>query len=54
MGKKINIGDSEGILLIETDIKTKIIDYLFNTINLSKLRYGLLDNIQKVNFILHT
>ena len=51
MGKKINIGDSEGILLIDSDIKTKIIDYLFNTINLSKLRYGLLDNIQKLKFL---
>jgi len=51
MGKKINIGDSEGILLIENDIKNKIIDYLFNTINLSKLRYGLLDSIQKLKFL---
>lgn len=51
MGKKINIGESEGLLLIENDIKVKIIDYLFNTINLSKLRYGLLDNIQKLKFL---
>jgi hypothetical protein len=51
MGKKINIGESEGILLIENDIKNKIIDYLFNTINLSKLRYGLLDSIQKLKFL---
>jgi len=51
MGKKINIGNSEGILLIDNDIKTKIIDYLFNTINLSKLRYGILDNIQKLKYL---
>jgi hypothetical protein len=51
MGKKINIGNSEGILLIENDIKNKILDYLFNTINLSKLRYGILDNIQKLKFL---
>jgi hypothetical protein len=51
MGKKINIGNSEGILLIENDIKNKIIDYLFNTINLSKLRYGILDSIQKLKFL---
>lgn len=51
MGKKINIGDSEGILLLDNDIKTKIIDYLFNTINLSKLRYGILDSIQKLKFL---
>jgi hypothetical protein len=51
MGRKINIGNSEGILLIENDIKNKIIDYLFNIINLSKLRYGILDNIQKLKFL---
>ena len=51
MGKRINIGESEGILLIENDIKNKILDYLFNTINLSKLRYGILDSIQKVKFL---
>ena len=51
MGKKINIGNGEGILLIENDIKNKILDYLFNTINLSKLRYGILDSIQKLKFL---
>jgi hypothetical protein len=51
MGKKINIGNTEGILLIENDIKNKILDYLFNTINLSKLRYGILDSIQKLKFL---
>jgi hypothetical protein len=52
MGKKITIGNSEGVLLDnEYDIKNKIIDYLYNTINLSKLRYGMLDNIQKLKFL---
>jgi len=51
MGRKINIGNGEGILLIENDIKNKILDYLFNTINLSKLRYGILDSIQKLKFL---
>jgi hypothetical protein len=53
MGKKITIGNSEGILLNdnEKDIKGKIIDYLYNTINLSKLRYGMLDSIQKLKFL---
>jgi len=53
MGRKINIGNSEGILLNdnEKDIKNKIIDYLYNTINLSKLRYGMLDNIQKLKYL---
>lgn len=51
MGRKINIGNGEGILLIENDIKNKILDYLFNTINLSKLRYCILDSIQKLKFL---
>jgi hypothetical protein len=53
MGKKITIGNAEGILLNdnEKDIKNKIIDYLYNAINLSKLRYGMLDNIQKLKFL---
>lgn len=52
MGKKITIGNSDGILLDnEVEVKNKIIDYLYNTINLSKLRYGMLDNIQKLKFL---
>lgn len=51
MGKKINIGHGEGLLIIENDIKNKILDYLFNTVNLSKLRYGILDSIQKLKFL---
>ena len=53
MGKKITIGNAEGILLNdnEKDIKNKVIDYLYNAINLSKLRYGMLDNIQKLKFL---
>jgi hypothetical protein len=53
MGKKITIGKSEGFLLTEneTNLKIKILDYLYNTINLSKLRYGMLDNIQKLTFL---
>lgn len=53
MGKKIKIGNGEGILLLDTEneVKTKIIDYLYNTINLSNLRYGMLDNMQKLTFL---
>ena len=51
MGRKINIGNNEGLLLIENDIKNKILDYLFNTINLSKLRYGILDSIQRLKYL---
>ena len=51
MGKKIIIGNSDAFLISETDIKNKIIDYLYSQLNLSKYRYGILDNIQKLNFL---
>ena len=52
MGKKINIGNNEGILLMdnERDVKAKIIDYLYTTLNLSLYRYVML-NIQKLQFL---
>jgi len=53
MGKKINLGNSEGILLMdnENELKSKVVDYLYTTLNLSKYRYGMLDSIQKLNFL---
>ena len=53
MGKKIQIGNSEAVLLTdnEKDIKNKIIEYLYNTLNLSKYRYEMLNNIQKLKFL---
>jgi len=50
MGKKVNLGLSEGYLLNEydKDIKHKVIDYLYNSLNLSNYRYIMLDNIQKL------
>ena len=53
MGRKIHIGNNDGILLDdkENDIRVKVLDYLYNTINLSKFRYNILDNIQKLKFL---
>jgi len=53
MGKKIQTGNAEGILLTDNDIelKNKVIDYLYEKINLSSLRYVILDNIQKLKFL---
>jgi hypothetical protein len=53
MGKKIQIGNCEAVLLTdnEKDIKNKIIDYLYNTLNLSKYRYEMLNNIQKLKYL---
>jgi hypothetical protein len=53
MGRKIHIGNNDGILLDdkENDVRVKVLDYLYNTINLSKFRYNILDNIQKLKFL---
>ena len=53
MGKKIQIGKSEGLLLTdnEKEIKNKVIEYLYNSINLSQYRYGMLNSIQKLTFL---
>lgn len=51
MGKKVTIGNSDAFLISENDIKNKIIDYLYSQLNLSKYRYGMLDNIQKLKFL---
>lgn len=51
MAKEISIGNSKAQLLIDNNIKNNILDYLFNTINLSKLRYGMLDNVLKLKFL---
>jgi len=51
MGRKIQLGNSEGYFINEPDIKSKVIDYLYNTLNLSKYRYVMLNNIQKLTFL---
>ena len=46
--KKTSLGNGEGIIVFN-DIKSKIIDYLYTKINLSKYRFIMLDNIHKLN-----
>ena len=48
MGKKIILGSGDAFLISEEDVKSKVVDYLYNTLNLSKYRYVMLDNIQKL------
>lgn len=45
------LGNSDAIVINDLDIKNKIIDYIFNSIDLSKFRYNMLDNIQKLNYL---
>ena len=47
----VKFGDSEAIIINDLDFKNKIIDYLFNTIDISKYRYNMLDSMQQLNFL---
>ena len=47
----VKLGDAEGQLINDYDFKNNIIDYLFNTIDISKYRYNLLENITQLNFL---
>jgi hypothetical protein len=51
MGKKIIFAGGDAVTITEDDIKSKVIDYLYNTLNLSKYRYVMLNNIQKLTFL---
>jgi hypothetical protein len=44
---KTSLGNSDGIIVFN-DVKSKIIDYLYSKINLSKYRFIMLDNIGKL------
>lgn len=50
MLKKITIGGSDGHL-VDYDVKNKIIDYLYSKLDLSKYRYIMLNNVQKLKFL---
>ena len=47
----VKFGDSEAIIINDLDFKNKVIDYLFNSIDISKYRYNMLDSMQQLNFL---
>ena len=51
MSKKISFGSEEGYLITDFSIKQKIIDHLYNSINLSKHRFIMLNNVSKLEFL---
>jgi len=51
MSKKISFGSEEGYLITDFSVKQKIIDYLYNSLNLSKHRFIMLNNIKKLEFL---
>ena len=51
MNKQINFGNSKGLIINDYNVKNKIFDYLFNSLNLSKYRYVMLNNVQRLSFL---
>ena len=51
MNKKKSFGSSDSFIIFDTVIKQKIIDYLYTSLNLSKHRYIMLNNISKLEFL---
>jgi hypothetical protein len=45
------LGNSDAIIINDLSLKNKIIDYLFNTLEMSKYRFNMLDNLQKLHFL---
>jgi len=51
MSKKISFGSNEGYMILDYGIKQKVVDYLYNSLNLSHHRFNILNNIQKLEFL---
>lgn len=47
----VKFGNSDAFIINDLDLKTKIIDYIFSIIELSKYRYNMLENVQQLNFL---
>jgi len=48
---KYIFANSDGTIINDLDIKNKIIDYLFNSVNLSNYRFNMLEDIKQLNFL---
>jgi hypothetical protein len=51
MNKKTRFAGSDGYIINDLETKNKIIDYLFNSLDLAKYRYIMLNNLQKLKFL---
>ena len=49
--KTTRFGTSDALIINDLGLKNKIIDFLFSSIDLSKYRYNMLSNIQKLQFL---
>lgn len=48
---KVKFGLDSGLLIQDYNTKKKIISFLFSSINLSKYRYNIMENLQKLKFL---
>lgn len=51
MNKKIKFGSSDAFIINNLDTKSKIIDFLFNSLNLSNYRYVMLNHLDKLKYL---
>jgi Asp-tRNA(Asn)/Glu-tRNA(Gln) amidotransferase C subunit len=54
MIKKIPFGTDEGLLITDFSIKNKVLEYLYNSLNLSKHRFIMLNTVNKLEFLKET
>lgn len=54
MIKKIPFGTDEGLLITDFSIKKKVLEYLYNSLNLSKHRFIMLNTVNKLEFLKET
>ena len=48
---KYKFGNSDATIINDLDVKNKIIDYLFNSVNLSNYRFNMLEDLQQLKFL---
>ena len=49
--KTTRFGTSDAIIINDLGLKSKIIDFLFSSIDLSNYRYNMLTNVQRLQFL---
>lgn len=49
--KNIRLGNYQAVFINDVSIKSNIIDFIFNSVDLSKFRYSMLNNLQKLNYL---
>ena len=49
--KTFKFGMADSLIINDLGLKSKIIDFLFSSIDLSEYRYNMLNNLQKLQFL---